>query len=679
MEAREKIKKEIERLRKEIEEHSRLYYVDSRAVISDYEYDLLFARLGKLEEENPEFQTPDSPTQKVGGEPIEGFEQVEHSVKMLSLDNSYSIDDLREFDRRVRKALPAGRPVAYVAELKIDGVSVSLLYRGGALARAATRGNGVVGDDITANVKTIRSVPLRLTGRFDPGEEIEVRGEVYMPRPDFEKMNEERAAAGEQVLANPRNATAGSLKLLDPKLTARRPLNIFLYWLRRDEKLMPKSHYECLRQLRAFGLRVEPNHARFETLESLIGHINKWEEKRSELEYETDGIVVKVDDPAQQNSIGATSHHPRYAIAFKYPPEQKATKVLGIEVQVGRTGKLTPVANLEPILLSGTTVKRATLHNEDEVKRLGIREGDTVLVRKAGEIIPQIIKVLEEKRTGKEKPFAFPKKCPVCGAPAVRAEGDVDSRCPNPFCDAQIRERLQHFCSRQAMDIENLGPSLIDQFVGRKLVRDFGDLYSLKKETLASLERMADKSARNVIEGIERSKQAPLDRLIFALGIRHVGGRTAQQLADAFGSIGALAAAEEEKLREVPDIGPAVAASIREFFNLESTRNLIEKLRAAGLKMEAEKRAAGPRALDGKTFVITGTLSRPRDDVKKTIEAAGGVVTSSISKKTDYLVCGEDPGSKLEKAQKLGVAVIDEKKLGELLSSAPPSPASDTR
>lgn len=679
MEAKEKIKKEIERLRKKIEEHSRLYYVDSRAVISDYEYDLLFARLRKLEEENPEFQTPDSPTQKVGGEPIEGFEQVEHSVKMLSLDNSYSIDDLREFDLRVRKALPAGRPVAYVAELKIDGVSVSLLYRGGALARAATRGNGVVGDDITANVKTIRSVPLRLTGRFDPGEEIEVRGEVYMPRPDFEKMNEERAAAGEQVFANPRNATAGSLKLLDPKLTARRPLNIFLYWLRRDEKPMPKSHYECLQQLRSFGLRVEPNHARFETLDGLIGHIKKWEEKRSELKYETDGIVVKVDDPAQQNSIGVTSHHPRYAIAFKYPPEQKATKVLGIEVQVGRTGKLTPVANLEPILLSGTTVKRATLHNEDEVKRLGIREGDTVLVRKAGEIIPQIIKVLEEKRTGKEKLFAFPKKCPVCGAPAVRAEGDADSRCPNPFCDAQIRERLQHFCSRQAMDIENLGPSLIDQFVGRGLVRDFGDLYSLKKETLASLERMADKSAQNVIEGIERSKQAPLDRLIFALGIRHVGGRTAQQLADAFGSIGALAAEEEEKLRKVPDIGPAVAASIREFFNLESTRNLIEKLRAAGLKMEAEKRAAGPRALDGKTFVVTGTLSRPRDDVKKTIEAAGGVVTSSISKKTDYLVCGEDPGSKLEKAQKLGVAVIDEKKLGELLSSAPPSPASDTR
>jgi DNA ligase (NAD+) len=669
MSADKKIGEEVERLRKEIEEHNRRYYVDAAPVISDYDYDQLFTRLKEIESQYPELASPDSPTQKVGGEPIEGFGQIAHSAPMLSLDNSYNIGDLREFDQRVRKGLPAGKPVAYIAEMKIDGVSISLLYRGGALTRAATRGNGAVGDDITANVKTIRSVPLRLNGKFDRGEELEVRGEVYMSRPDFEKMNEERAAAGEQVFANPRNATAGSLKLLDPKLTARRPLNIFLYWLRRPENLMPKSHFECLEQIRSLGLRVEPNAARLESLDALISHIGKWEEKRSELDYETDGVVIKVDDLAQQGALGATSHHPRFAIAFKYPPEQKSTKVSSIEVQVGRTGKLTPVANLDPILLSGTTVKRATLHNEDEIERLGIREGDTVLVRKAGEIIPQIVKVIEEKRAGSEKPFVFPKECPVCGTPAVRGEDEVDSRCPNPFCDAQIRERLAHFCSRQAMDIENVGPSLIDQLVGGGLVRDFGDLYSLQQDAVASLDRMAEKSARNVVEGIERSKNAPLGRVIFALGIRHVGQRTAQQLAEAFGSIEALGDAPEEQLRTVSDIGPAVAASIREFFTLETTHRLIAKLRDAGLKMESEKRAVGPRPLEGKTFVITGALSRPRDDIKRDIESAGGTVTSSVSKKTGFVVAGEDPGSKLEKAQKLGVPVIDENKLGEMLAA----------
>lgn len=659
--------REINDLRKVIEEHNRRYYVDDAQVISDYDYDQLFTLLKKLEEQYPEFASPDSPTQKVGGEPLEGFEQVEHASPMLSLDNSYSIDDLAEFDQRVRKALPADDRIEYVAELKIDGVSVSLLYRGGVLVRGATRGNGRTGDDITANVRTIRSVPLRLNGDFEPDEEIEVRGEVYMPRGDFEKMNEERAAAGEQQFANPRNATAGSLKLLDPKTTAKRPLNIFLYWLRRRDDLMRVSHSECLEQIRSFGLRVEPHYKVCASFEELAAHIAEWDSRRSELEYETDGMVIKLNSLAQQRSIGVTSHHPRYAIAFKYPPEQKPTKVLSIEVQVGRTGKLTPVANLEPILLSGTIVKRATLHNEDEIKRLDIREGDTVLVRKAGEIIPQIISVLKEKRTGAEPEYEFPKSCPVCGTPALREEEEADYRCPNAFCDAQIRERLQHFTSRQAMDIENLGPSLINQLVDGGLVHDFGDLYSLKKEQLVELERMADKSAENVIAGIEKSKNAPLSRLIFALGIRHVGQRTGQLLAEAFCSIEALAAADEAQLTAVSDIGPTVAESIREFFAQESSKKVIEKLREAGLKMEEEKREAGPRPLDGLMFVITGTLSRPRDEIKREIENAGGRVSSSVSKKTSYVLCGEDPGSKRDNAEKLGVPVIDENKLKELI------------
>ncbi|MFA6449365.1 MAG: NAD-dependent DNA ligase LigA [bacterium] len=661
-------KQEVIALRREIEEHNRRYYIDAAPTISDFDYDRLFSRLKELEAAHPELATPDSPTQKVGGAPIDGFRQVVHEAPMLSLDNSYNIEDLSEFDQRVRKALPANEQIDYIAELKIDGVSVSIIYRGGTLLRAATRGDGRKGDDITENVKTIRSFPLRLNGVFEPGDELEVRGEAYMSRPDFDKMNEERAAAGEQLFANPRNATAGSLKLLDPAAAAQRPLSIFLYWLRRREGLMPRTHFDCLEQIRSFGLPVEPHFKRLASLDALVAHIGDWDSKRSELDYETDGMVIKVDSLVQQRSIGATSHHPRFAIAFKYPPEQKPTTVASIEIQVGRTGKLTPVANLEPIQLSGTIVKRATLHNEDEIRRLDIRVGDTVLVRKAGEIIPQIISVLKEKRAGEEPPFVFPENCPVCGAAAVRAEGEVDSRCPNAFCDAQLRERLAHFCSRQALDIENLGPSLINQLVDNGLVHDFGDLYSLTKEQFAALDRMADKSAENAVAGLERSKKAPLGRLIFALGIRHVGQRTGQLLADAFGSLDALADATEEQLTGVTDVGPTVAASILEFFAQESVKAVVEKLRAAGLNMKQEMRAAGPRPLDGLTFVITGSLSRPRDEIKRDIETAGGRVSSGVSKKTSYLVCGEDPGSKRDNAEKLGVAIIGESELAALLN-----------
>ncbi len=661
-------KNEIKHLRSEIARHDRLYYLQASPEISDFEYDALFARLKRLEAEHPELVTPDSPTQKVGGAPVDGFAQVEHAVPMLSLDNSYSIEDVREFDARVRKSLPAQESPSYVAELKIDGVSVSLAYRGGVLWRAATRGDGAVGDDITENVKTIKSVPLRLKGQFDPGEEIEVRGEVYIPRSDFEKMNEEREAAGEQLLANPRNATAGSLKLLDPKMAAKRPLSVFIYWLRAAENKMPDSHSGCLDMIREMGLPVEPNAEVLRDVDALVAHLEKWEDRRSELDYETDGMVIKVNSMAHQRALGGTSRHPRFAIAFKYPPEQKETAVVSIEVQVGRTGKLTPVANLEPVRLSGTIVKRATLHNRDEVERLDIREGDRVLVRKAGEIIPQIVAVVKEKRTGAEKPFAFPEQCPVCGSETSRQEGEVDVRCVNPFCDAQLRERLAHFCSRQAMDIENAGPSLINQLVDRGLVHDFGDLYALTREKLESLDRMAEKSAANVIEAIDRSRKAPLDRLIFGLGIPMVGTRTAKQLADEFGSLDAIASADAERLTQVTDVGPRVAASVKEYFERDAAKNVVEKLRGAGVNMTQERRSEGPRPLDGLSFVITGALSRPRDEIKRDIENAGGKVVSSVSKNTNFLVCGEDAGSKLEKANKLGVPVIDEAALARMLS-----------
>jgi len=669
MPADENLKQEVERLRSEIEYHSRKYYVENNPEISDYEFDRLFSELKRIENEHPELVTPDSPTQKVGGEPVEGFDQVEHDPPMLSLDNSYEVEEVREFDRRVRKGLASSEKVSYVAEIKIDGVSVSLLYRGGTLVRGATRGNGRVGDDITANVRTIRSVPLRLQGEFADDEEIEVRGEAYISRPDFERMNEEREKGGEALFANPRNATAGSLKLLDPSQTAKRPIDIFLYWLRAPERIMPDTHSGCLEKIAAMGLKTEPNYTVFDKLADLEKHLDLWEGRRSELEYENDGIVIKVNSIAQQRALGVTSHHPRYAIAFKFPPEQKPTKVLDIKLQVGRTGALTPVAELDPVLLSGTTVRRSTLHNEDEVRRLGIRVGDTVVVRKAGEIIPQVVEVLKEKRTGGEREFEFPGECPVCGTATVRPEGEAVVRCPNPFCDAQVRERIRHFASRGAMDIEHVGPSLIDQLVDKGLVKDYADLYRLEKEQLLGLERMGDKSAENVLNAIDESRDAPLDRLIFALGIRMVGSRTAHYLADAFGSLEALSNASREDLMEVSDIGPKVADSVIEFFSQPHIREVIDALRAAGLKMEAEKKAAGPKILEGKTFVITGALSRPRDEIKRDIESAGGRVTSSVSKKTDFLLCGQDPGSKREKAEKLGVEIIGEEELAGMMAA----------
>ncbi|MEW6201550.1 MAG: NAD-dependent DNA ligase LigA, partial [bacterium] len=580
-----KLEEEIKELRGKIEYHNRKYYIENSPEISDYEYDLLFRRLKEFEEKHPHLITPDSPTQKVGGEPLEEFAQVRHSEPMLSLDNVYNLEELKEFDGRVRRGLEGDEKVRYVVELKIDGVSVALTYRGGRFVQGATRGNGVIGDDITANLRTIRSLPLRLLGKWKEGEEIEVRGEVFLPKKGFEKVNKEREESGEPLFANPRNAAAGSLKLLDPRITARRPLDIFLYYLRAPH-LKIKSHSDALRRLKEFGFKTEPHYETFDSIDEMIPYLKKWEKKKEQLEYETDGVVIKVDSMTQQDILGATSHHPRYAAAYKYQPEQAETRLIDIKVQVGRTGVLTPVAELEPVFISGTTVSRATLHNEDDIRRKDVRIGDLVIVQKAGEIIPQVLSVVKEKRTGSEKTFSFPKKCPVCDSPTERIEGEAAVRCTGYWCPAQLKERIRHFASRTAMDIENLGPALINQLVDQNIIKDYADLYSLNKTIVSSLERMADKSAENVITAIQRSKSAPLDRLIFALGIRHVGQRASQILANTFRSLDALSDAPQEALVQVHEIGPKVAESIYSFFRQKETKVVLEKLRRAGLNMK---------------------------------------------------------------------------------------------
>ncbi|MEW5946712.1 MAG: NAD-dependent DNA ligase LigA [bacterium] len=656
---------EIEKLRREIERHNRKYYVENDPEISDREYDLLFRRLVELEREHPRLLTPDSPTRKVGGEPLDAFTQVRHASPMLSLDNAFNDDELREFDARVHRGLEPGERAAYVAELKIDGVSVSLLYRGGALVRGATRGNGTVGDDITANIRTIRSVPLRLAGNWARDSEIEVRGEVFLPIAAFEAINGERDKNDEPLFANPRNAAAGSLKLLDPAITAARPLDAFLYYLRAPHMKLP-SHSECLTKLREIGFKTEPHWRRFDSIERLFPFLREWENRKESLPYDTDGVVVKVDSLRQQDALGTTTHHPRFAVAYKFQPEQAETIVENIVVQVGRTGALTPVAVLRPVHLSGTTVSRATLHNQDEIRRRDVRVGDTVIVQKAGEIIPQVLSVVTGKRPASAKPFVFPEKCPVCGARAERREGEAVTRCPNPWCRAKLKESIRHFASRGAMDVEHLGPALVSQLVDLELVGDYADLYFLELDNFAGLERMADKSARNVLAALEKSRTMPLDRLIFALGIPLVGARAAQILAAAFRSLDSLAAAPPEALVQIHEIGPRLAESVVGFFRQKHTADVIAKLRKAGVNMKMESKGAGA-PLAGRTFVVTGALSRPREDVKRAIESAGGRVASSVTKKTDYLVAGDSPGSKLARARELGVPTISEDELNRML------------
>jgi DNA ligase (NAD+) len=662
---------EIEKLRDEIRRHDDLYYVVNAPEISDREYDELMEKLQKLEEANPELITPDSPTQRVGGRPAEGFPEVIHTRQMLSLDNSYNIDELRAFDDRCRR-LADGRKLEYVAELKIDGLSLSLQYEDGLLIRGVTRGDGRIGEDVTQNARTIRSVPLRLKAqakRIDAN--LEVRGEAFIPRDVFERTNAEREELGEPRYMNPRNAAAGAIRQLDSRLVARRKLDMFAYDLLVNVRKPFPTHWEALDWLDAAGFRVNPHRKLCETIDEVIDFANEKEALRDDLGYEIDGLVVKVNSTALQDEFGATSKAPRWAIAYKYPARQASTKVLDIFVSVGRTGAITPVAILEPVFLAGTTVSRATLHNEDEIRRLDVRVGDTVMIEKSGEIIPKVLSVVTSKRTGKEKEFEPPENCPVCGGLISRPEGEVVARCVAADCTAQLMGRLLHFASRRAMRIEGLGDVLAEQLVAANLVKDVGDLYSLTLDQVAGLPRMAKKSASNLLSQIEASKSRDLSNLIYALGIRHVGERTAGILAHELGSLERLREASVEELDAIPEIGLTVAESVRDWFDDEGNRALCDRLRAAGIRTEAERRSSSQvdERFVGKQFVLTGTLTNfTRDEARALIEARGGRVNSSVSKKTDYVVAGEAAGSKLDKAEALGVSVIDEDEFKGMLA-----------
>jgi DNA ligase (NAD+) len=660
---------EIEKLREEIRRHEELYYILDNPEISDAEYDVLLANLQKLEQQHPDQITPDSPTQRVGGRPAVGFPQVVHRRPMLSLDNSYNIDELCAFDQRCRR-LADGRSLEYVAEMKIDGLSIALRYENEVLVRGVTRGDGRIGEDVTQNARTIRSIPLKLrTKGKSVGAEMEVRGEVFIPRKVFERINAEREEQDEPRFANPRNAAAGTIRQLDSKIVASRKLDMFAYDLIAGERKPFATHWEALDWLERAGLRVNPERVLCSSIEEVIEFANKMEAQRDHLDYEIDGLVVKVNSTALQDEFGSTNKAPRWAIAYKYAARQATTKVKQINVQVGRTGALTPVAILEPVLLAGTTVSRATLHNPDEIKRLGIRIGDWVLIEKGGDVIPKVLKVIESKRTGEEKAFHMPRKCPVCGGEISRPEGEVVSRCVAADCPAQLEGRLLHFASRRAMRIEGLGESLVHQFVESGKVRDAGDLYSLILADIASLERMATKSASNLLAQIEASKERDLSNLIYALGLRHVGDRTATTLARQFGSLEALGKATAQELDDVPEIGLTVAQSVRDWFEDKGNIELCKRLEVAGVRTKIEKtRGLTDEKFAGKQFVLTGTLAGfTRDEARAAIEGRGGRVTSSVSKKTDYVIAGEEAGTKLDKATALGVKVVDEQAFQKML------------
>jgi DNA ligase (NAD+) len=660
------IQERVEKLREEIRRYDYYYYVLNQPLISDAEYDKLFRELLELERQYPELVTPDSPTQRVGAPPAEEFAPVEHAIPMLSLANCFNDEELEEWDDRVRRML-GGEPVEYVCEPKLDGLSVELVYVDGVFTVGSTRGDGRVGEDVTRNLRTIKQVPLRLfplNGKVP--RLLEARGEVYMEKEAFRRLNEERERAGEPLFANPRNAAAGSLRQLDPNVTASRPLKIFFYAMGRAEGIEIRSQVELLTTFPKLGLPVNPLWKLCKTLDEVKAFYRELLAMRHELPYEADGMVVKVNDFAQREILGEVSRAPRWAIAYKFPAEEATTRVLDIVVQVGRTGALTPVAILEPVEVSGATVSRATLHNEDEIRRKDIRIGDWVIVRRAGEVIPEVVKSIPERRTGAEKEFKMPERCPACGGPVVRPPGEVAYRCENLSCPARIKESIRHFASRRAMDIEGLGEKLVDQLVETGLVRKLSDIYRLKKEDLVNLERMGEKSAQNLLEQIERSKNAGLARLIFALGIRYVGEHLAEVLAEHFPSLEALSNATYEELIQIPEIGPRIAQSIVDFFRNEENRKLIQELKELGVKTEAEKPKEGP--LSGKTFVFTGTLSAfTREEARRLVESLGGRVASSVSRKVDYVVVGADPGEKLRKAQELGITILTEEEFRKLV------------
>ncbi|MEW6547043.1 MAG: NAD-dependent DNA ligase LigA [Bacillota bacterium] len=670
----EEARARVEELRRQIRHHDHLYYVLDAPEISDAEYDELVRELRRLEELYPQLVTPDSPTQRVAGAPSEAFGTVVHSSPMLSLDNAFSPEDLLDFDRRVRSLLGGERP-EYVAELKIDGLSVALHYERGRFVRGATRGDGERGEDVTANLRTVRSIPLVLQ---PPGEmltELEVRGEVYMPVQAFQRLNREREERGEPTFANPRNAAAGSVRQLDPRVTAGRPLDTFIYEIRRWEAQGPEgpeTQWEALEMLGRLGFKVNPHRRLCRDIDEVIDYCRYWAEHRHDVGYEMDGSVIKVNSFEQQRRLGATTHHPRWAIAYKFPAEQATSRVRDIIIQVGRTGVLTPTALLDPVRLAGATVSRATLHNEDIIRQKDVRIGDTVIVQRAGDVIPEVVAVVKEKRTGQEREFRMPDRCPVCGAEAVRLPGEVAVRCTGVACPAQLKEQLIHFASRDAMNIEGLGPAIITQLMDAGLVKDAADLYFLKYEDVVKLERMADKSARNLLDAIAATRGNPLHRLIYALGIRYVGEKVSRVLADHFGSMDALARATEEELTRIPEIGPKIAASVVAFFRQEQTRRVLEKLRRAGVNME-QRRAAPAREspLAGKTVVFTGTLqSMGRKEAEELVASLGGKPSGSVSRHTDYVVVGANPGSKYDRARELGVKMLTEEEFRRLAGLA---------
>jgi DNA ligase (NAD+) len=666
MESVSRAKQRVSELRAEIEEHDRRYYIEAAPTISDQEYDSLYRKLKDLEAKYPELVEPDSPTQRVSGAPLDAFRQIKHRTPMLSLDNTYSEAEITEFYRRIQRLLGLEH-VKTIVEPKVDGVAISLFYRNGSLEYAATRGNGDLGDDVTQNVRTIRGVPIRLQPKVP--DEIEVRGEVYLPKSIFRDLNAAREAAGELPFANPRNAAAGSLKQLDARLVAQRKLGIIFYGFGFLSDAEIKTHHEALERLRRWGY---PTHSRTwntESAEEVITALRELDQIRDDFRYETDGAVVKVDEYEQRERLGFTSKAPRWAIAYKYQAERAETRLLSIEVQVGRSGKLTPVANLEPVFISGTTVARATLHNGEEIKRKDIRIGDIVVIEKSGEIIPAVVEVVISRRTGSEKTFHMPHNCPSCGTPVSRLEGQIDLRCTNVECPEQVKRRLEHFAHKGAMDIEGLGIAMVAQLVEHGLVRRVDHIYRLREEDLQGLERMGKKSVENLLRAIESSKSQPFWRLLFGLGILHVGATAARELAEYFGSIDALQKASLESLKKAPNTGEVVAQSIWEWFRHPDNAALIEALRGHGLNFgtKEEEQSKSDR-LAGTTWVITGTLSEPRESLGELIRSHGGKITSTVSKKTDCLLVGEEAGSKLEKARSLGVKIISEAEFRKLIS-----------
>ena len=660
------IKNRIEKLREQIRKHDYKYYVENKPEVLDQAYDKLMHQLIELETLHPQFITPDSPTQRVSGQPVEGFPKAKHKVAMLSMDNTYSADEIREFDKRVKKNLPA-QTVSYVVELKIDGVSVSLVYENGQLQKGATRGDGLTGDDATQNLRTIGAIPLSVQEPESFASLIEIRGEVYMNHRGFAKMNKDKESQGEELFANPRNAAAGSLKLLDSGVVAKRNLNIFNYAIGHIEGVELKTQWDTIEFLKKHGFRTNPYIKQCDTIEDVIKYCNQWQEKKQHLDYDIDGMVIKVNSLKQQQRLGSTTKAPRWMIAYKFPAERATTKLKNIIVQVGRTGTLTPVAILEPVKLSGSVVSRATLHNAEDIERKDVRIGDTVTIEKAGEIIPQIVAPVLGKRSGREKKFHMPDKCPVCGNKVTQYPDEVAIRCDNVSCDAQQKERIKHFASRSAMDIEGLGESIVDLLVENKLVSDIADLYTLKYEEVIKLPRMAAKSVQNLLDAIEKSKKQNLSRLIFALGVRHVGVHAADILSSEFNSIEKLTQQTKESLSDVPEIGPAMAESIHEFFHKPENKKLVDRLKDADIKMTQTKNSDNGK-LSGKRVVLTGALSSfSRDEVAQLIKDEGGRVTSSISEAVDFVIVGENPGSKYDKAKKLGIKLINEEEFKKII------------